>query len=31
VPPATHPKECDFRIRGGALLGSTVVAFERPS
>ena len=29
VPPATHAQVCRFRIRGGPLLGSTVIQFER--
>jgi hypothetical protein len=28
--PASHASTCHFSIRGGPLLGSTVIAFERP-
>lgn len=30
VPPASSAQVCEFTIRGGPLLGSTVIAFERP-
>jgi hypothetical protein len=31
VPPSHETEVCDFKIRGGALLGSTVIQFDRPS
>ena len=30
VPPSVGPRICRFTVRGGLLLGSTVIAFERP-
>jgi hypothetical protein len=31
VPPSRRTEACTFRIRGGSLLGSTVIDFERPN